>query len=97
MSLHYLNYGSLSLVENDSHSFVFSFPITETVYVTAKSSSKHSSIVLFVTPVADSWWNTVKCCLPDTVQSPSRVQFGQLVHQLMVGELVYPVDIDWNN
>ncbi|XP_034249151.1 phosphatidylinositol N-acetylglucosaminyltransferase subunit Q [Thrips palmi] len=71
--------------------------VTKSIYVTSKSTSKNSSIVLFVTPVADSWWNTVKCCLPDTVQRPSTVNFGQLVHKLMVGELVYPVDIDWNS
>lgn len=71
--------------------------VCKSVYITSKSTSKDSSIVLFVTPVADSWWTTVKCCLPDTVQSPSSVNFGQLVHKLMIGELVYPVDIDWNN
>lgn len=65
--------------------------ICKTVYVTSKTGSNGNPVVLFVTPVADSWWTTVKFCLPDTVLCPPIVNFGQLFHKLSVGELVYPV------
>ncbi|KAK3912103.1 Phosphatidylinositol N-acetylglucosaminyltransferase subunit Q [Frankliniella fusca] len=67
------------------------FTTVKTVYVTSKSGSNGNPVILFVTPVADSWWTTVKCCLPDTVLHPPIVHFGQLFHKLSVGELVYPV------
>ncbi|KAJ1527835.1 hypothetical protein ONE63_007776 [Megalurothrips usitatus] len=57
--------------------------VCRSVYVTAKTCNKDSPVVLYVTPVADTWWNTVNCCLPDTVLCPPRVQFGQLVHKLL--------------
>lgn len=67
--------------------------VSESVYVTSKTGTKDQSVVLFVTPVVSSWFDTMKCCLPDTLLQPPSVDFGQLIHKLMVGELIYPVRV----
>lgn len=63
---------------------------TSSVHLTPKVSTKNQ-LLLYVTPVSSSWWQTVKMCIPDPITKPKPVQWGDLVINLTTGKLIYPV------
>lgn len=63
---------------------------TSSVHLAPKVSAKNQ-LLLYVTPICSSWWQTVKICVPDPVTKPKPVQWGVLVRNLTTGKLIYPV------
>lgn len=53
--------------------------------------SARNQLLLYVTPICSSWWQTVKICVPDPVTKPNPVQWGVLIKNLTTGKLIYPV------
>ncbi|VVC38731.1 N-acetylglucosaminyl transferase component [Cinara cedri] len=54
-------------------------------------NANSSTVVLNATVVADSWWATVRCYLPESVEQPPAVSWLTLANRACTGKILYPI------
>lgn len=54
-------------------------------------NANSSTVVLNATVVADSWWATVGCYLPESVEQPPAVSWLTLANRAFTGKVLYPI------
>lgn len=59
-----------------------------TVHLTVQSRETQGPLLLSVQPVPGSWWSTVQYGIPEPVHSPPRVNWGNLIRNLVSGKLI---------
>nr|CAD7261953.1 unnamed protein product [Timema shepardi] len=67
--------------------------VANTVFLKVELIQRPGPLVMDVQTVSGSWWDTVKCCIPDPVLPTPEVEWAKLLTSLLQGKLIYPMEV----